>query len=289
MGGDRVWYEANVLADFPTHDKIVNLCTKAGSNQNGVDILVAGKPRFWVKYGKSSVIRGEGCTQAHVARIVKANPVSVVRVPEVYLGFSRGKRGYIVMDFVQGTTLAQRKSILGYYDDNDIKAVAAAVQQLTDIKMPAGTAPGPVHGGHIGHDFFVDCLSTLKYFTVGDLEAQINKVLRLSGNNLRVDFTADYLVLCPSDPNGSNFIIDDGGSLWAIDFGRTCFLPSSFVSYSLTRSSDVFVQSVARLVNYPQSANVRAMSAASGQLVIFNNNALGGSIMSSKGLTSSEV
>jgi predicted unusual protein kinase regulating ubiquinone biosynthesis (AarF/ABC1/UbiB family) len=105
-----------------------------------------------------------------------------------------------------------------------------------------------------------------------------NKVLRPLGNGLRVDFqteTIDGLVLCPSDPNGSNFMIDDKGKLWAIDFGRTCFLPPSFVSYSLAMSSDVFVKSVARRVNYPLSANLRAMSSASGRLVIFNDNALG--------------
>ena len=104
------------------------------------------------------------------------------------------------------------------------------------------------------------------------------KVLRPLGNDLHVNFqieTADGLVLCPSDPHDSNFMIDDEGKLWAIDFGRTCFLPSSFMSYSLMTSSNVFVQSVAHRVNYPLSANLRAMSAASGRLVVFNDNALG--------------
>jgi hypothetical protein len=174
MADDQVWHSANVPADFPTHDCIVNSCVEAGFNRNGVCIQVAGKPRFWVKYGDNSVIRGEGRTQAHVAGVVNANPASVVCVPEVYLGFSRENRGYIVMDFVQGTTLAQRKSPKGSYYKNDIKVVAAALQQLIDIKMPTGTAPGPVGGGRIGHDFFVECLSALKYPTVGHLEAQIN-------------------------------------------------------------------------------------------------------------------
>jgi hypothetical protein len=87
--------------------------------------------------------------------------------------------------------------------------------------------------------------------------------------------TADGLVLCPSDPHESNFMIGDEEKLWAIDFGGTCFLPPSFVSYSLTRSSNVFVKSVAHRVDYPLSANLRAMSAASGRMVVFNDNALG--------------
>lgn len=103
-------------------------------------------------------------------------------------------------------------------------------------------------------------------------------MLRLAGNDLRVDFqneTADGLVLCPSDPNSTNFMFDNEGHLWAIDFGRTNFLPASFVSYSLTSSSDSFVQSVARVIKYPPSANLPAMRAAAGRLVITNNNALG--------------
>jgi len=104
-----------------------------------------------------------------------------------------------------------------------------------------------------------------------------NKVLRPLGNSLCVDLqteTVDGLVLCLSNPNDSNFMIDDKGQLWAIDFGRSCFLPPSFMSHSLTTSSDGFVQSVARRVKYPPSTNLLAMSVASGQLVIYNNNAL---------------
>ena len=102
-------------------------------------------------------------------------------------------------------------------------------------------------------------------------------MLRPLGNGICVDLqteTIDGLVLCLSDPNDSNFMIDDKGQLWAIDFSRSCFLPPSFVSYSLTTSSDGFVQSVGRLVKYPPSINLPAMSVASGRLVIYNNNAL---------------
>ena len=103
-------------------------------------------------------------------------------------------------------------------------------------------------------------------------------MLRPLGNGLCVDFqieAAHGVVLCPSDPNDSNFMIDRESKLWAIDFGRTCFLPPSFVSFSFESSSDVFVQSVAHLVDYPPSANLRAMSIASGQMVVFNDNTLG--------------
>jgi len=78
MANDQVWHLANIPAGSPTHDNMVNSCAKAGSNRNGVCIRVAGEPRFWVKYVKDSVIRGEGHTQAHVAGIVNANGNDVV-------------------------------------------------------------------------------------------------------------------------------------------------------------------------------------------------------------------
>lgn len=174
MADEDVWLSANAPADLPTLHDIVKSCADAGFNRNGVCIEVAGKPRFWAKYG--SVTRGEGLTQAHVAGIVNADPVRVVRVPEVYLIFSREECRYMVMEYVEGTTFAKRKSSTGKYEKADIEAVANAVRRLTDIKMPPGTAPGPIGSGCIGHDFFVECLSTLEYPTVKHLEDQINAV-----------------------------------------------------------------------------------------------------------------
>ena len=96
-----------------------------------------------------------------------------VRVPEVYLGFSRGEDGYIAMDFVQGVRIAQRKAPKGNYYEEDIEVVVAVVQQLVDIEMPAGTAPDPV----ISLGCFVEYLSAFKYpCTVGHLVAQMNRV-----------------------------------------------------------------------------------------------------------------
>jgi hypothetical protein len=96
--------------------------------------------------------------------------------------------------------------------------------------------------------------------------------------NLKVDLsseTAEGLVLCPSDIDAANFMIDSNGTLFAIDFGRTGYMPPSFVSYAL-QNTKPFTRMVARLVEYPISANLTAMSVASGMLVISGNNSLGG-------------
>jgi hypothetical protein len=177
--GDWVWLSANVLAHFLTHNKIIQLCDRAGFNQNGICIQVAGKPQYWVKYSKNSLIWGEGQTQAYIAGIMNANPVSAVHIPNVYLGFSHGNRGYIVTDFILGARLAQCKLPTGSYYKNDIKAIATAIQQLINIKIPMGTAPSPIGSSLIGHDFFVKSLSLIRYNLVAHLEAQINEVFFL--------------------------------------------------------------------------------------------------------------
>ena len=174
MADEEVEYSAIVLPDdFPLLDDIVRICNEAGFCQNGVCIKVDNQPRYWTKYG-GVVTLGEGLTQAHVAKIV--NTKGVVRVPEVYAVFSRGGCRYIVMEHVGGTTFASRKSSSGGYDKKEVQAVADAVTQLVNIKLPAGSAPGPIGGGFIHHDFFYETRSTLIYPTVEMLEQHINKV-----------------------------------------------------------------------------------------------------------------
>ncbi len=124
MADEQVWRSVKAPKDLPTLDDIVKSCASTGFNRNGVSIKVAGKPRFWVKYGLS-VSRGEGLTRAHVAGIVNADPVRVVRVPEVYLVFSRKRWGYIVMEVVEGKTFAQRKLETGQYGSRCCRRSAA--------------------------------------------------------------------------------------------------------------------------------------------------------------------
>jgi serine/threonine protein kinase len=268
-------YVADVPQDLPSYDTIVKLCAAAGYNKNGISIEVAGNPRFWVKYG-SGVTLGEARTQNQVAQIVNVDPESVVGVPEVYLFFLRGRCRYLVMEYVDGLTVESRQQTKGKYAEGDLEAVAAAFKQLTNLRVPADTSPGPVGSGPICHDFFLECKSTHVYNTVQELQNQINKLV--APQKLKVNFLSEIkngLVLCPSDIDPSNFIIDTTGKVFAIDFGRTGYMPTSFVSYSLTTSTKPFTRRIARLVKYPESDNLRAMQVASGLLVISGQNSLG--------------
>ena len=81
------------------------------------------------------------------------------------------------MDFVSGKTVADRKSLItGKYQEEDLKAAVSAVRQLIELRVPAGTPPGPIGGGTIGHDFFIECRSAVKYPKVEYLHRQIKRV-----------------------------------------------------------------------------------------------------------------
>jgi hypothetical protein len=176
MSIEKVEYHAvDAPADLPSRDTIIRDCAAAGYCQNGICFKVEGIPRFWIKYGVGITL-GEARTQHQVAQIVNADPATVVRVPDVYLVFLRGRCRYIVMQHVAGDTVASRRLSTGKYAKGDLAAVAAAVKQLVSIRVPAGTPPGHVGGGPIGHDFFLDCESSCEYPTVGHLQAQVNKV-----------------------------------------------------------------------------------------------------------------
>ncbi|EDR12539.1 uncharacterized protein LACBIDRAFT_312064 [Laccaria bicolor S238N-H82] len=83
------------------------------------------------------------------------------------------------------------------------------------------------------------------------------------------------LVLCPSDLNAANFLVDESGRLWVIDFGRTCFMPRSFLSYSLNETYDPFTRLVQGGVRYPEHPNLKAMVAAADILTISGRNTVG--------------
>jgi hypothetical protein len=112
----------------------------------------ADEPRFWVNYS-ADIALIEALTQIQVAKIVNAEPESVVCVPEACLVFSRmWCRQYIIMQHIEGTTVASRQSTTGTNAQDDL---AVVVKQFTDIRMPAETPPGHIGGEPIGHSFFV--------------------------------------------------------------------------------------------------------------------------------------
>jgi hypothetical protein len=127
-----------------------------------------------VKYGPN-VTMAEALTQDYVATFLIANSADGMRVPRVYAAFSRdtsdsGCRwaiGYIVMQYIDAPDCGE----------GDHQLVARAVQTLISIKGPS-SAPGPVGGGPVVHNFFMEWTSPITYETVDELQQHIKPTFR---------------------------------------------------------------------------------------------------------------
>jgi hypothetical protein len=156
--------------NLPPQDHIIAMCREdlrlrgiPLSSQPGEPIIA------WVKYGPSVTI-DEALTQDWVAKELNAKPGTNVRVPRVYAFFSTSSVewtfGYIVMEYIDAPDCT----------DEDVGLVAQAVQTLISIRGPS-SAPGPVGGGVIVHNFFVnDETSTFIYKSVEELQSHVNGV-----------------------------------------------------------------------------------------------------------------
>ncbi|KAH9856298.1 hypothetical protein C2E23DRAFT_857287 [Lenzites betulinus] len=259
---------------LPSPEEIIQRCREANAvnrvnNMRGValvDEATSGTPYAWVKYGWSVTI-AEARTQQYVAQAVKSVVGAPVRIPSVYCFFQWKDRGYIVMEFIDGDICSHA----------DVGLVASAVQFLITIKGPTDQ-PGPIDGGLICHDFFIDRQSSVAYSSVDLLEGHVNGILKHVGRPHRVNLIPEFqthgLRLCLSDMNRANFMKDRNGNIVALDFGATCFLPVSFFELALCNPGP-FTRLLRPLITRPESTQVDALCLASSSLVPFGTNNIG--------------
>ncbi|KAG5643159.1 hypothetical protein DXG03_001489 [Asterophora parasitica] len=243
------------------------LCNHADSNLDLrgiplVDESRGGAAYAWVKFGPS-IRLAEAQTQNYVAEVLHLDPaaLAVVRVPHVYLFVESGGWGYIVMEFIRGVE-CQR---------TDAPLVATAVQCLISIRSPDADVPGPVGGGLICHDFFLDRESSVAYPSVALLQDHVNAELRTERVDFSLEVEAHGLRLCLSDMNGEKFLKREDGVIVALDFGASCFLPVSFFNLAL-RKPESYTQRIGKLVKPPPSTQLDALLTASCSLVPYGTN-----------------
>ncbi|KIO23191.1 hypothetical protein M407DRAFT_78393 [Tulasnella calospora MUT 4182] len=258
--------------NLPSREAIVTMCKTAGYKCRGIPIHIqpSGPIVAWIKYGPN-VTMAEALTQDCVAKVLSANPAAGVQVPRVYMAFSIDNPtypiGYIVMEHIDAPDC----------DEKDYELVAKAVQTLISVPGP-NLVPGPVGGGCVTHTFFVEWTSAITYDTVEELQQHINGILRYMGDTRRVNLVADTsagLRLCPCHINPGHFKKCRDGTVVALDFSVTCFLPPSFFAVAMAMAGDIFTRKVARHVNYPKSDDVGAMVSASYYLIPFGRNDIG--------------
>jgi hypothetical protein len=165
----------NKPENLPSFTDIIEQCFAQGPLQStainitGVRLTLVKKSNndatyVWVKYGRN-ITMGEAKTQNFVTQYLNDKADSVVRVPQVYLAFTCGAFGFIIMEYIDGQICT----------NSDVDLVATAVQSLINIPSPTST-PGPVGGGVIEHPFFIERTSSIWYESVKELENHINGV-----------------------------------------------------------------------------------------------------------------
>ncbi|KIY62992.1 hypothetical protein CYLTODRAFT_403861 [Cylindrobasidium torrendii FP15055 ss-10] len=271
---------------LPSDASIVEQCNLAYAASMRADrrvyfsgmAIVGDHQRFWVKFG-GNIRLCEARTQHYVAlRCVDAD--APVRVPAVYRFLQYKSKGYIIMDFIDGRICTYK----------DAQAVGAAVSFLITIPAPVDQpGPGPIGGGTICHDFFVDRRSSFAYPTVKLLESHVNGILTHERRPQRVDLTPELeaygLRLCLSDTNCGNFMVlnsdnqiggndDDKKIIVALDFDASCFLPISFFELAI-HHPDPFTRSIKPFVVRPLSTQAQALDIASFSLVKYQTDKVG--------------
>ncbi|KAF8644305.1 hypothetical protein AX16_008552 [Volvariella volvacea WC 439] len=267
--------------NIPDYSTIIQRCAELGSlqatatNVSGVRITLDKRSdrdvsNVWVKSGLG-ITMAEAATQCLVAQYLDKNNIPTVRAPRVYLAFTWGDIGYIVTEYINGSTCSS----------SDDALIAAAVKDLIQIQSP-GPKPGPVGGGRIEHPFFVDRKSSVEYASVKDLEDHVNNILRLTGRKLSVnlmDEVAQYgLRLCASDLKYVNFMKDKGKRIVAVDFGGYSFLPPSFFVFALRDGSLAHRISLSLgdlSLHRETKGNADALVSASCALAPYNTNNVG--------------
>jgi hypothetical protein len=154
--------------NLPSRETIVAMCQEAGYKCRGIPLRnqPSGPIIAWIKYG-ANVEMAEALTQDWVAKVLSTNPAASLRVPRVYMAFSRDNPGYpigyIVMEYIDAPDC----------DEGDDQLVAKAM--LISITGP-NSAPGPVGGGRVIHNFFMEWTSPITYDTVEELQQHVNGV-----------------------------------------------------------------------------------------------------------------
>ncbi|KAK0220029.1 hypothetical protein IW262DRAFT_1482630 [Armillaria fumosa] len=250
--------------NIPSRETIVAICREAGYECRGIPLRnhPSGPIVAWIKYG-ANVTMAEALTQDWVANGSRAGPEGPSGI------LDECSIGYIVIEYTDAPNC----------DKSDYQLVSGAVEKLIIIPGPT-SAPGPVGGGRVIHTFFIDqWTSPITYATVDDLQEHVNGVLKYKGDTRRVDLVADAcagLRLCPCDITPANFKKCEDGTVVALDFRATCFLPPCFFAVAVRMLVDNFSQKVVRRVRgYPQSSDVNAILSASYFMVPFGNNNIG--------------
>jgi serine/threonine protein kinase len=248
----------------PSAEQIVAFCQQIGPNVEGVRY----GQHLWIKHREAfTETEAKGMLEAEVAAQrfayagLRRSPV--VRVPQIHCWFQVGKKTYIVMDFIDGTTYSQyRRSHSPEEITKLLESIADAVRRIWKVKIPPRSPPGPF-GRHEPADRFFSCSGVGRTFdSLADLQDFINKTLEENKRSYRVDFTLETLSLCHCDLAQHNIRITSAGVVYLLDFGMAGLYPTCFDEYALAhQSGSAFARRLRQLL-FGDKASQNAMAMA---------------------------
>lgn len=140
---------------------------------------------------------------------------SIVRVPLVYRFFTRGRKGYILMEYIRGQVITKLES------PNLISRITRAITHIMEIRS---CTPGPLSGG-VPQGILWPENEDLSFETVRDMERFFNH--RLHGDG-KVSLKGFDLVLCHLDIYPPNILWLQDGSMCLLDWESAGFYPRLF-------------------------------------------------------------
>jgi serine/threonine protein kinase len=198
-------------------DEIAAYCL----NPNSTSLSEACYDNHVIKLSDKAVVKfGIGVKEEEaksLRRVYELVDHNIVRIPFVYRFFMKEKRGYIVMEYMQGRALrsVEEQFLIG--------RIADILAYLTNIR---GSTPGPLGGGVSCGILWSEHSEEPHLYTVKDMEDWFNR--RLTKQDPKLIFSESELVLCHLDIAPRNFLLLQDGSICLLDWASAGFYPRVF-------------------------------------------------------------
>ena len=220
---------------LPSDEELASFCKNnclAGTR------LVRFSDTTIIKFGLD-ITPAEAATQRYVWEHANQD---IFHIPEPYRFFQDGPIGYLVMEYLVGTSLSTYlESASSEEQINLVNSVMEALDHLATLPVPLKQGPGPAGGGSPRGYLWSDTGLSTSFASIFEMESWLNHILLQyqPGNQTRLfNFTAATLVVCHTDLAPRNLLRLDSGKIALLDWGSAGFYPPIFEIYALRTRAD---------------------------------------------------
>lgn len=198
------------------------------------NVIISGDPsvRCLAKISDDVIVKcGWSVTHEEAANqefVYKFSCTCDLKVPKIYRYFRRHNIGYIVMEFINGTSL---EKVLFHEHLGLVQRLAKAIHGLFQ-QIPVDF-PGPRNGGiPRGYVFSEDGAGTT-LSSMFKLNQWLNERLVLDDDEMGFNFNLSDCRFCHLDLSRRNIIMCPDGSFCLLDWEHAGFYPTVFETYCL--------------------------------------------------------